>query len=148
MNAEAVSKSVRAGLALNCHINKLSKFDRKQYFYADLPKGYQISQYDIPLCYDGHIEVVIPGVGSKRIGITRAHMEEDAGKIVYSGADGLAGSDSSQVDYNRSGVPLLEIVSEPDMRSGKEAAMYAAELRRIMICVGISNGNMAVCSCV
>lgn len=144
LNSEVVRKSVLAGLALNCKISKISKFDRKQYFYADLPKGYQISQYDIPLCSDGHVDVVIPDEGTKRIGITRAHMEEDAGKIIYTGADSLAGSESSQVDFNRGGVPLLEIVSEPDMRSGKEAALYAAELRRIMLCIGVSNGNMAV----
>jgi len=143
LGQEVVRKSILAGLALNCNINKDSKFDRKQYFYADLPKGYQISQYDIPLCYEGYIDVVIPDEGSKRVGITRAHMEEDAGKIVYTGADSLSGSQSSQVDYNRGGVPLLEIVSEPDMRTGKEAAMYAAELRRIMLCIGASNGNMA-----
>lgn len=87
--------------------------------------------------------MAIPEEGTKRIGITRAHMEEDAGKLVYIGSDGLSGAQSSQVDYNRGGVPLLEIVSEPDMRTGKEAAMYAAELRRIMLCIGVSNGNMA-----
>lgn len=143
LSSAVVEKSILAGLALNCKISRHSKFDRKQYFYPDLPKGYQISQYDIPLCYDGFIDVAIPDEGTKRIGITRAHMEEDAGKIVYIGSDGLTGSESSQIDYNRGGVPLLEIVSEPDMRSGKEAAMYAAELRRIMLCIGVSNGNMA-----
>ena len=143
LNRAVVEKSILAGLALNCQIHRDSKFDRKQYFYPDLPKGYQISQYDIPLCYDGFIDVAIPDEGTKRIGITRAHMEEDAGKIVYVGSDSISGSESSQVDYNRGGVPLLEIVSEPDMRSGKEAAMYAAELRRIMLCIGVSNGNMA-----
>ncbi len=90
LGQEVVRKSVLAGLALNCSINRDSKFDRKQYFYADLPKGYQISQYDIPLCYEGYIDVVIPDEGSKRVGITRAHMEEDAGKIVYTGADSLS----------------------------------------------------------
>lgn len=143
LNAAVVEKSVLAGLALNCNISRESKFDRKQYFYPDLPKGYQISQYDVPLCHGGYIDVAIPEEGTKRIGITRAHMEEDAGKLVYIGSDGLSGAQSSQVDYNRGGVPLLEIVSEPDMRSGKEAAMYAAELRRIMLSIGVSNGNMA-----
>ena len=168
LNSAVVEKSVLAGLALNCNISRESKFDRKQYvdvavsliieycrsptppvppprryFYPDLPKGYQISQYDIPLCHGGFIDVAIPEEGTKRIGITRAHMEEDAGKLVYIGSDGLSGAQSSQVDYNRGGVPLLEIVSEPDMRTGKEAAMYAAELRRIMLCIGVSNGNMA-----
>ena len=145
LNEGVVQKGVLAGLALNCAIARESKFDRKQYFYADLPKGYQISQYDVPLCEHGHVEVVIPdGGGVKRVGITRAHLEEDAGKLVYGGADGLAGSDSSLVDYNRGGVPLLEIVSEPDMRNGREAAAYGAELRRIMRFLGVSDGNMSV----
>ena len=143
-----VQKGVLAGLALNCSIALQSKFDRKQYFYPDLPKGYQISQYDVPLCAGGAIEVVLPdGGGRKRVGITRAHLEEDAGKLVYSGADGLSGSDYSLVDYNRAGVPLLEIVSEPDMRTGKEAAAYGAELRRIVRFLGVSDGNMAVGAC-
>lgn len=145
LNREAVNKAVLAGLALNCTIATSSKFDRKQYFYADLPKGYQISQYDLPLCENGWIEVTLPESGDvKRIGITRAHLEEDAGKLVYSGADRLSGSDYSMVDFNRAGVPLLEIVSEPDMRSGQEAAAYGSELRRIMRFLGVSDGNMAV----
>lgn len=133
-----------AGLALNCSIARHSKFDRKQYFYADLPKGYQISQYDVPLCENGFIDVVVPGAGMKRVGITRAHLEEDAGKLVHGGAESLAGSNYSLVDYNRGGVPLLEIVSEPDIRNGKEAVAYGAELRRIMCYLGICDGNMAV----
>jgi aspartyl-tRNA(Asn)/glutamyl-tRNA(Gln) amidotransferase subunit B len=146
LNEEMVKKAVLAGLALNCTIAKESKFDRKQYFYADLPKGYQISQYDVPICEHGSIEVVLPeGGGTKQIGITRAHLEEDAGKLVYSGATSLSGSNYSLVDYNRGGVPLLEIVSEPDMRTGKEAAAYGAELRRIMRFLGVSDGNMSVC---
>lgn len=139
-------KGILAGLALNCNIATSSKFDRKQYFYADLPKGYQISQYDIPLCSHGFIDVVLPDSNegdTKRIGITRAHLEEDAGKLVYAGADRLSGSEHSLVDYNRGGVPLLEIVSEPDMRTGKEAAAYGSELRRIMRFIGVSDGNMA-----
>ncbi|KAG7670064.1 hypothetical protein KSW81_008202 [Nannochloris sp. 'desiccata'] len=144
LNEEMVKKAVLAGLALNCTIAKESKFDRKQYFYADLPKGYQISQYDVPICEHGRIEVVLPeGGGTKQIGITRAHLEEDAGKLVYSGATSLSGSNYSLVDYNRGGVPLLEIVSEPDMRTGKEAAAYGAELRRIMRFLGVSDGNMS-----
>jgi aspartyl-tRNA(Asn)/glutamyl-tRNA(Gln) amidotransferase subunit B len=136
-----VNKGVLAGLALNCSIALESKFDRKQYFYADLPKGYQISQYDEPLCTNGWIEVTLPDGGSKRVTIERAHLEEDAGKLVY--ADRLSGSQYSLVDYNRAGVPLLEIVSGPDMRNGKEAAAYGAELRRIMRFLGVSDGNMA-----
>lgn len=139
-----VRKGVLAGLALSCHIATESKFDRKQYFYADLPKGYQISQYDVPLCEHGHIEVVVPDAGVKQVSITRAHLEEDAGKLVHAGADSLSGSNYSLVDYNRGGVPLLEIVSGPDMRTGKEAAAYGAELRRIMRFLGVSDGNMAV----
>lgn len=145
-----VHKALLAGLALNCTINQQSKFDRKQYFYADLPKGYQISQYDEPVCEHGYVHVMLPGGEEKRIGITRAHMEEDAGKAVYGAgaasggqSDRLAGSSFGLVDYNRAGVALLEIVSEPDMRSGPEAAAYGAELRRIMRYIGVSDGNMA-----
>lgn len=140
-----VRKALLAGLALNCTIARESKFDRKQYFYGDLPKGYQISQFDVPLCHDGYIEIVLPETGEKKqISITRAHLEEDAGKIVYGGADRLSGSEYSLVDYNRGGIPLLEIVSGPDMRSGYEAAAYGMELRRIMRYLGVSDGNMAV----
>jgi aspartyl-tRNA(Asn)/glutamyl-tRNA(Gln) amidotransferase subunit B len=145
LNEEMVHKAVLAGLALNCNIATSSKFDRKQYYYPDLPKGYQISQYDVPLCEHGAIQVDLPdGGGRVRIGITRAHLEEDAGKVVYGGAASLSGSDYSLVDYNRAGIPLLEIVSEPDMRCGKEAAAYGAELQRIMRYLGVSDGNMAV----
>ena len=141
INEQVVRKGILAGLALNCSIALASKFDRKQYFYADLPKGYQISQYDEPLCYDGWIQVPLPENDSeKRIRIERAHLEEDAGKLVYS--DRLSGSTFSLVDYNRAGVPLLEIVSGPDMRNGKEAAAYASELRRIMRFLNVSDGNM------
>ena len=141
LNEEVVRKGILAGLALNCQVATTSKFDRKQYFYADLPKGYQISQYDEPLCSDGWIDVPLPDEhGEKRIRIERAHLEEDAGKLVY--ADRLSGSMFSLVDYNRAGVPLLEIVSGPDMRNGKEAAAYASELRRIMRFLEVSDGNM------
>ncbi|KAL4458149.1 hypothetical protein ABPG75_013014 [Micractinium tetrahymenae] len=149
LNAEMVRKAVLAGLALNARVALESKFDRKQYFYPDLPKGYQISQYDVPLCEGGWVEVVVPdsstatGGSPRRIGVTRAHLEEDAGKLVHGGAASLSGSDYSLADYNRGGVPLLEIVSEPDMRSGAEAAAYGAELRRIMRFLGVSDGNMA-----
>lgn len=144
LNSEVVRKAVMGGLALCCNISLHSKFDRKQYFYPDLPKGYQISQYDEPIAANGSIQVPLPdGSGSVTVGITRAHIEEDAGKLVHGGADGLSGSESSLVDYNRAGVPLLEIVSEPDLRSGTEAAAYGSELRRIMQFLNVSDGNMA-----
>uniref|UniRef100_UPI001950627F Asp-tRNA(Asn)/Glu-tRNA(Gln) amidotransferase subunit GatB n=1 Tax=Spirulina sp. CCY15215 TaxID=2767591 RepID=UPI001950627F len=124
-----------------------SKFDRKQYFYPDLPKNYQISQYDLPIAEHGYLDIEIiekPGDEPirKKIGITRLHMEEDAGKLVHGGSDRLSGSTHSLVDFNRAGVPLLEIVSEPDIRSGVEAAEYGQELRRIVRYLGISDGNM------
>lgn len=143
VNAEMATLGIRAGLALNSTIAHRSKFDRKQYFYPDLPKGYQVSQYDEPLCQHGFVEAQLPDGSTKRFGITRAHLEEDAGKTVYGGADRLAGSEYSLVDYNRAGVPLLEIVSEPDMRSGRDAAAYGEELRRIVRFLGISDGNMS-----
>jgi aspartyl-tRNA(Asn)/glutamyl-tRNA(Gln) amidotransferase subunit B len=115
LNKEVVNLAIKAGLALNCRIAEFSKFDRKNYYYPDLPKNYQTSQYDLPICKNGWLEIQVNGQ-SKRIGITRAHMEEDAGKLVHSG-ETITTSHSSGVDYNRTGVPLLEIVSEPDMRS-------------------------------
>ncbi|GBF88804.1 glutamyl-tRNA(Gln) amidotransferase [Raphidocelis subcapitata] len=142
LNGEAVKLAVMAGLALNCDVARRSKFDRKQYFYADLPKGYQISQYDQPICSGGHLAVDTPD-GPRRFGVTRAHLEEDAGKSVHGGADGLAGSSHTLVDFNRAGVPLLEIVSEPDMRSGRDAALYGAELRRVVRFLGVGDGNMS-----
>ncbi|EFJ46857.1 hypothetical protein VOLCADRAFT_81690 [Volvox carteri f. nagariensis] len=142
LNAEMVTLAVRAGLALGAGIARLSKFDRKQYFYPDLPKGYQISQYDEPICSGGKLEVEVDGQ-MKSFGIIRAHLEEDAGKIVYAGADRLSGADHSLVDYNRAGVPLLEIVSAPDMRSGRDAAAYGEELRRVLRTCGVTDGNMA-----
>ncbi|XGV88172.1 MAG: Asp-tRNA(Asn)/Glu-tRNA(Gln) amidotransferase subunit GatB [Limnothrix sp. BL-A-16] len=146
LNQKVLEYAVKAGLALNCQIAPYSKFDRKQYFYPDLPKNYQISQYDLPIAEHGWLEVeIVDKQGNatrKRIGITRLHMEEDAGKLVHAGADRLAGSAYSLVDYNRAGVPLVEIVSEPDIRTGQEAAEYAKELRRIVRYLGISDGNM------
>lgn len=140
LNSKVIEFAVKLGLALNCKLSLNSKFDRKQYFYADLPKGYQISQFDIPIASGGYVDVDIPvefGGGHKRIGITRVHMEEDAGKLLHS-EDGT----HSQVDLNRAGVPLLEIVSEPEMRSGIEAAEYGAEIQRLVRYLGISNGNL------
>ena len=137
LNKEVVNMGILTGLALNCEIPARCKFDRKQYFYPDLPKGYQISQYDEPICVNGHIDIK-----GKRIGITRAHLEEDAGKLVHAGADGLAGSSYSLVDLNRAGTPLLEIVSEPDMRSSEEARAYMEELRSIVRYIGVCDGNL------
>ncbi|MER3433658.1 MAG: Asp-tRNA(Asn)/Glu-tRNA(Gln) amidotransferase GatCAB subunit B [Leptolyngbya sp. ERB_1_1] len=154
LNQKVLEYAVKAGLALNCQIAPYSKFDRKQYFYPDLPKNYQISQYDLPIAEHGWLEIEITDekgkplldengkAKTKRIGITRLHMEEDAGKLVHGGSDRLSGSTYSLVDYNRAGVPLCEIVSEPDMRTGQEAAEYAQELRRIMLYLGVSDGNM------
>ncbi|BAZ52268.1 glutamyl-tRNA(Gln) amidotransferase subunit B [Nostoc sp. NIES-4103] len=146
LNEKVLEYAVKAGLALNCQIAKYSKFDRKQYFYPDLPKNYQISQYDLPIAEHGWLEIeLVDADGNpirKRIGITRLHMEEDAGKLVHAGSDRLSGSTYSLVDYNRAGVPLVEIVSEPDLRSGQEAAEYAEELRRIVRYLGVSDGNM------
>ena len=137
LNKECVNMGILTGLALNCEIPSRCKFDRKQYFYPDLPKGYQISQYDEPICVNGHLDI-----NAKRIGITRAHLEEDAGKLVHAGANGLAGSTYSLVDLNRAGTPLLEIVSEPDMRSSEEAKNYMEELRNIVRYIGVCDGNL------
>ncbi|XXG88949.1 hypothetical protein AAC387_Pa12g1079 [Persea americana] len=140
LNSKVIEFAVKVGLALNCSLSMSSKFDRKQYFYPDLPKGYQISQFDIPIATGGFIDLDLPtefGGGHRRFGITRVHMEEDAGKLLHSGTGSY-----SQVDLNRAGVPLLEIVSEPDMRSGLEAAEYAAEIQRLVRYLGVSNGNM------
>ena len=137
LNKEVVNMGILTGLALNCEIPARCKFDRKQYFYPDLPKGYQISQYDEPICVNGYIDIK-----GKRIGITRAHLEEDAGKLVHAGAAGLAGSSYSLVDLNRAGTPLLEIVSEPDMRSSDEARAYMEELRNIVRYIGVCDGNL------
>ena len=146
LNEKVLEYAVKTGLALNCQIAKYSKFDRKQYFYPDLPKNYQISQYDLPIAEHGWLEIELADAEGnpirKRIGVTRLHMEEDAGKLVHAGSDRLSGSTYSLVDYNRAGVPLVEIVSEPDLRSGLEAAEYAEELRRIVRYLGVSDGNM------
>jgi aspartyl-tRNA(Asn)/glutamyl-tRNA(Gln) amidotransferase subunit B len=154
LNQKVLEYAVKAGLALNCQIAPYSKFDRKQYFYPDLPKNYQISQYDLPIAEHGWVEIEITDdkgkpllddhgkARTKRIGVTRLHMEEDAGKLVHGGSDRLAGSTYSLVDYNRAGVPLIEIVSEPDLRTGQEASEYAQEIRRIVRYLGVSDGNM------
>ena len=146
LNQKVLEYAVKAALALNLHVAEHSKFDRKQYFYPDLPKNYQISQYDEPIAENGWIEVEVAEKGKdtylKTIGIERLHMEEDAGKLVHAGSDRLAGSTHSLVDYNRAGVALAEIVSKPDLRTGREAAEYAAEIRRSMRYLGVRDGNM------
>jgi aspartyl-tRNA(Asn)/glutamyl-tRNA(Gln) amidotransferase subunit B len=134
INRQAVSFSIKTGLALNCEIRKHSVFARKQYFYPDLPKGYQISQYDQPLCEHGSVQFVLNGE-RKTVSITRAHMEEDAGKSTHHG-------DYSLINLNRAGIPLLEIVSGPDMRSAAEAAEYARSMRKIVRYLGICDGNL------
>ncbi len=137
LNKKVLEYAILTGLALNCEIARHSKFDRKQYFYPDLPKNYQISQYDMPVCKNGHIYI-----NGKKIRINRAHLEEDAGKLVHAGATGLAGSTYSLVDYNRTGVPLLEIVSEPEISSPEEARIYMEELRNIVRYLGVCDGNL------
>ena len=141
-NKEAVRLGVMVGLALNCEIPEYSKFDRKHYFYPDLPKGYQISQYDEPIAQNGWVEILIPANGereayTKRIRITRAHLEEDAGKNTH--PEGLP---YSLVDYNRAGAPLLEIVTEPDIETAEEARIFLQELQRIVRYVGASSADM------
>lgn len=139
LNKKVVELAIITGLALDCEIADICKFDRKNYFYPDLPKAYQISQYDMPICKNGHMEIDIDGE-KKRIGITRAHMEEDAGKLVHQGD--ITTTPFSLVDLNRSGVPLLEIVSEPDMRSSGEARAYIEKLRSILLFAGVSDCKM------
>ena len=139
LNKRAVELAMQAALALNCTVHEHSRFARKNYFYPDLPKGYQISQYELPLATDGHIEIEIGGA-KKRIGITRLHLEEDAAKNLHEGfADSAT---KGYVDYNRCGTPLSEIVSEPDMRTPEEAYGYLTTLRQILLYTGVSDCNM------
>ena len=137
LNRKVVEYAIKAALALNCRINPVSVFARKNYFYPDLPKGYQISQYELPLAEHGYLEIETPQ-GKRRIGITRIHMEEDAGKNVH----GEFGDPHSYVDLNRTGVPLIEIVSEPDIRTPEEARLYLQKLRTIMRYIGVSDADM------
>ena len=136
LNKEVVNKAIRFGLAVDAKINQRNIFDRKNYFYPDLPKGYQISQLEIPIVGEGKIDITIDGQ-TKTIGITRAHLEEDAGKSVH---DMFA--DYTAIDLNRAGTPLLEIVSEPDMRSATEAVAYAKKIHTLLQYIGICDGNM------
>src|SRR6202162_5644268 len=139
LSREAVELAIKGGLALNCQVRPQSRFARKNYFYPDLPKGYQISQYDQPLAEHGFVDVVVNGE-TKRIGVTRVHMEDDAGKSIH---DGFKDSERyTYVDLNRSGTPLIEIVSEPDIRSSDEAYEYLTELKQIMQFVGVSECDM------
>jgi aspartyl-tRNA(Asn)/glutamyl-tRNA(Gln) amidotransferase subunit B len=139
MNRKAVEFTVMAALALNCEIPQFSKFDRKNYPYPDLLKGYQISQYDLPLSQHGWLEVQVEGEEPRRVGVTRCHLEEDTARLTHRGSGGDA---YSLIDMNRAGVPLMEIVSEPDMRSPEEARAYLVKLRQIMRYIGVSNANM------
>jgi aspartyl-tRNA(Asn)/glutamyl-tRNA(Gln) amidotransferase subunit B len=141
LNRRVLEFAILAGRALNAEIAAVSKFDRKNYFYPDLPKAYQISQFDQPICERGWVDITV-GEAERRIGITRIHMEEDAGKLLHQGAAGLAGSTHSLVDLNRAGVPLLEIVSEPELRTPEEARAYMQELRAILVYLGINDGRL------
>lgn len=136
INRRAVEFAIRVGLALNCQIATTNVFARKSYFYPDLPKGYQISQYELPLAINGWLEIDLPDGSTKRIGIRRAHLEEDTGKSIHVGG-------SSLIDFNRSGVPLLEIVTEPDIRSAEEAEAYGRKLRAILQYLGVNSGDMS-----
>jgi aspartyl-tRNA(Asn)/glutamyl-tRNA(Gln) amidotransferase subunit B len=137
LNRQVVEYAIRTGLALSCEIQRKSVFARKNYFYPDLPKGYQVSQYELPICVGGGVDVTVGGV-ERRVRLTRIHMEEDAGKNVH----GVGGDGSSGVDLNRAGVPLLEIVSEPDIRSIDEAVEYLKALRAILMYLGVNDGNL------
>lgn len=139
INEKVVEFAIRAGLALNCEILPFSKFDRKNYYYPDLPKNFQTSQYDLPIAVNGYLDVEVNGE-TKRIGITRIHMEEDAGKLVHSGT--INRSEYALVDYNRTGVPLIEIVSEPDIRSAEEAKAYLEKLKAILEYLDVSDCKM------
>ncbi len=140
INERAIEDIVLTGLALNCTIAPFSKFDRKNYLYPDLMKGYQISQYDLPICRDGWLEIATEA-GPKRVGITRVHMEEDTARLLHR-VDAVTGEAYSLIDVNRSGTPLMEIVSEPDIRSAAEAREYLVRLRQVLRYTGVSDANM------
>ncbi|MBT2557576.1 Asp-tRNA(Asn)/Glu-tRNA(Gln) amidotransferase subunit GatB [Hymenobacter sp. ISL-91] len=137
VNHSAIEFAMKMGLATNCHIRRDNLFARKNYFYPDLPKGYQITQDKTPICTEGHVEIRLADGTTKQIGVTRIHMEEDAGKSMH-----LAGETETLVDLNRAGVPLIEIVSEPDIRNSEEAYAYLAEIKKLVEYLGICDGNM------
>jgi len=142
-NEGAIESIVKIGLVLGCEIAPHSVFHRKNYFYPDMPKNYQISQYDLPICVGGHLDVELPDGWTRGVGITRVHMEEDTGKMTHSGATGrIAEADYALVDYNRAGVPLVEVVSEPDLRSPEEAVAYLRELRALLESLDVSDVRM------
>jgi aspartyl-tRNA(Asn)/glutamyl-tRNA(Gln) amidotransferase subunit B len=144
VNGRAVEYALRIGRALNCRVAERSVFSRKNYFYPDLPKNYQISQYDLPLCTDGFLEIAGEEGESVRVGITRVHMEEDTGKSSHEGEGGGRIHDATHtlLDFNRSGVPLMEVVSEPDLRSARDAREYVSELRNILLRLGVSDAKL------
>lgn len=135
LNRRAVEYCVKAGLALNCDINRYSRQDRKHYFYPDLPKAFQTSQFDLPLCLGGYVDIQLESGEEKRIHLTRIHIEEDAGKLIHEGGQTL-------VDLNRCGVPLIEIVTEPEFRTAEEVRVFFEEVRKILVAVGVCNGRM------
>ncbi|MFN9808468.1 MAG: Asp-tRNA(Asn)/Glu-tRNA(Gln) amidotransferase subunit GatB [Deltaproteobacteria bacterium] len=136
-NREAIALAVRAGLALGCTVRQSSRFARKNYYYPDLSKGYQISQFDLPLNENGHLDIAV-GAGTKRVGITRIHVEEDAAKNLH----GVGAGTDTLVDFNRAGTPLIEIVGEPDLRSAEEAEAYLRALRDVLMFTGVNDGNL------
>ncbi len=141
LNKEAVAHAIRFGLAVGAHVAPFSVFARKNYFYPDSPKGYQISQFEIPVVQGGHLDILVEGI-PKRVNLTRAHLEEDAGKSLHEDFRGPHGEPSSGIDLNRAGTPLLEIVTEPDMRSAAEAFAYAKALHTLVVWLGVCDGNM------
>src|SRR5438067_2164006 len=141
-NEKAIEYTIRIGLALGSDIAPRSLFHRKNYFYPDMPKNFQISQYDLPLCIGGQLDIEVDG-GTKRVGMNRVHLEEDTGKTTHAGATGrIADAEYALVDYNRAGVPLVEVVSEPDMRTAEEARAYLTELRALLEALGVSDVRM------
>jgi len=139
INRSAIEFSVKTALAFGCRVNRACRFARKHYYYPDMPKNYQISQYEEPLAEEGWLEIEVGG-GVKRIGIQRLHLEEDVGKLVHEGT--LETAHASLVDYNRAGVPLMETVSKPELRSPEEAAAYLRAFRAVLVYLGVCDGNM------
>jgi aspartyl-tRNA(Asn)/glutamyl-tRNA(Gln) amidotransferase subunit B len=135
INRRAIEFALSVALALNCEIQSHNVFARKNYFYPDLPKGYQISQYELPLALNGRLEITLPSGETRRVAVRRVHIEEDTGKLTHT-------IDGTLVDYNRSGVPLLEIVSEPDLHSAEEVYAYALRLRQILRYIGVNSGDL------